>query len=401
MAAKADEFVPFPVKEQLPGIHYCLTSPPPWPEAFFLGFQHYLVMLGTTVLIPTLIVPQMGGGHEEKAKVIQTLLFVAGINTLLQSWLGTRLPIVMGGSLTYLMPTISIILSERFADIIDPYERFVHTMRAVQGALIFASSFQIIVGFCGLWRIAIRFLSPLAATPVVVLTGLGLFNIGFAALARCVEIGLPALLLFVVLSQYVPHAVEKGRVIFDRFSVILTIAVIWAYAHILTVSGVYKHGSPKIQFGCRTDRAGLIGASPWIRIPYPFQWGAPSFNAGDVFAMMAASFASLVEASTVLAASRFASATFVPPSVFSRGVGWQGIGILLDGMFGTANGSAPSVENVGLLGLTRVGSRRVVEISAGFMIFFSVLGKFGSVIASIPLPIAAGLYCLLFGYVGM
>lgn len=32
-------------------------------------------------------------------------------------------------------------------------------------------------------------------------------------------------------------------------------------------------------------------------------------------------------------------------------------------------------ENVGLLGLTRVGSRRVVQISAGFMIFFSTLGN--------------------------
>jgi hypothetical protein len=30
-------------------------------------------------------------------------------------------------------------------------------------------------------------------------------------------------------------------------------------------------------------------------------------------------------------------------------------------------------ENAGLLGLTRVGSRRVVQISAGFMLFFSVL----------------------------
>lgn len=33
-----------------------------------------------------------------------------------------------------------------------------------------------------------------------------------------------------------------------------------------------------------------------------------------------------------------------------------------------------SRENVGLLGLTRVGSRRVVQISAGFMIFFATLG---------------------------
>lgn len=33
-------------------------------------------------------------------------------------------------------------------------------------------------------------------------------------------------------------------------------------------------------------------------------------------------------------------------------------------------------ENAGLLALTRVGSRRVVQISAGFMIFFSILGKY-------------------------
>lgn len=32
-------------------------------------------------------------------------------------------------------------------------------------------------------------------------------------------------------------------------------------------------------------------------------------------------------------------------------------------------------ENAGLLALTRVGSRRVVQISAGFMIFFSILGN--------------------------
>jgi len=31
-------------------------------------------------------------------------------------------------------------------------------------------------------------------------------------------------------------------------------------------------------------------------------------------------------------------------------------------------------ENVGLLGVTRVGSRRVIHVAACFMIFFSVLG---------------------------
>ncbi|BFG42084.1 hypothetical protein CerSpe_283560 [Prunus speciosa] len=58
-----------------------------------------------------------------------------------------------------------------------------------------------------------------------------------------------------------------------------------------------------------------------------------------------------------------------------------------------------SSENAGLLGLTHIGSRRVIQISAGFMLFFSVLGKFGAVLASIPLPIVAALYCVLYAYV--
>nr|CAD1832432.1 unnamed protein product [Ananas comosus var. bracteatus] len=304
------------------------------------------------------------------------------------------------GSYTYLLPTISIILSRRYAYIIDPYERFVLTMRSIQGALILSSVFQIVVGYFGLWRIFVRlFLSPLAAVPFVTLSALGLYYIAFPELAKCVEIGLPALVLLVIFSLYVPHSYTRRRVIFDRFALLIVVAIVWLYAFILTVAGAYRDRPPETQFSCRVDRAGLIYASPWVRVPYPFQWGGPRFHAGDVFAMMAASFASLIESTgTFIIASRFASATFIPPSVCSRGVGWQGIAILLDGIFGTANGSAASVENAGLLALTRVGSRRVIKISACFMIFFSVFAKFGAVLASIPFPLVAALYCVLFAY---
>ncbi|XP_075100313.1 nucleobase-ascorbate transporter 6 isoform X3 [Nicotiana tabacum] len=370
-AAKASEPVPHPPKDQLPNVSYCITSPPPWPEAILLGFQHYLVMLGTTVIIPTALVPQMGGGNEEKAQVIQTLLFVAGLNTLLQSIFGTRLPAVVGGSYTFVAPTISIILSGRWSDE-DPISRFKKIMRATQGALIVASTLQIVLGFSGLWRNVTRLLSPLSAVPLVSLVGFGLYEFGFPGVAKCVEVGLPELVLLVIFSQYLAHLIRPGKNIFDRFAVIFTVAIVWIYAHLLTVGGAYNGKPPKTQASCRTDRAGLINGAPWISIPYPFQWGPPSFDAGEAFAMMMATFVSLVE----------------------------GVGILLSGLFGTGNGSSVSVENAGLLALTRVGSRRVVQISAGFMIFFSILGKFGAVFASIPAPIVGALYCLFFAYVG-
>ncbi|KAL1551263.1 Nucleobase-ascorbate transporter 6 [Salvia divinorum] len=397
---KADEPAPHPPKDQLPKVSYCITSPPPWPEAILLGFQHYLVMLGTTVIIPSALVPQMGGGNEEKAKVIQTLLFVAGWNTLLQTWFGTRLPVVIGGSYTFVAPTISIILSGRWNDT-DPVSRFKKIMRATQGALIVASTIQIVLGFSGLWRNVARFLSPLSAVPLVALAGFGLYEFAFPGVAKCIEIGLPMLIILVIFSQYLVHFVKPGKDILDRFAVLFSVVVVWIYAHLLTVGGAYDGKPPRTQASCRTDRAGLIDAAPWIRVPYPFQWGAPSFDAGEAFAMMMAAFVALVESTGgFIAAARYASATATPPSILSRGVGWQGIAILLSGVFGTGNGSSVSIENAGLLALTRVGSRRVVQISAGFMLFFSVLGKFGAVFASIPAPIVAALYCLFFAYVG-
>ncbi|CAA6657543.1 unnamed protein product [Spirodela intermedia] len=388
MGCKHDELKPFAVEEQLPGVDYCINSPPPWREAILLGFQNYVVSLGAIVLVANILVRQIGGRQEEKAKLIQTMVFVSGINTLLQVNFGTRLPVVIGRSQTFILPTLSIIFRQRCSDILDPHERFIHTMRAIQGALIIASSLQISFGFLGIWGVVVRYLSPLAAVPLVTLAGLGA--------AKCVEIGLPAIILLVFLSQYVPSALKRRRVIFDRFALTITVVIVWVYAFFLTVAGAYKHAKPSTQFSCRADRADLIGASPWIRVPYPLQWEDPPSTPGRLCDDGRLSGCSRSQ----IAAQRFASSTPVPPSVFSRGVGWQGIGILLDGLFGTANGSTVSVENAGLLGLTKVGSRRAIEISACFMLFFSVLGKFGAILASIPLPIFAGLYCILFPYVG-
>ncbi|KAL5559188.1 hypothetical protein UlMin_035399 [Ulmus minor] len=396
---KAEELQPQPVKEQLPGVQYCVNSPPPWPEAILLGFQHYLLTLGITILIPSILVPQMGGGNVEKARVIQTTLFVSGLNTLLQSLFGTRLPTVVSASYTYIIPTTSIIIARRYNAISDPEEKFTQTMRGIQGALIIASFFQIFMGFLGLWRNVVRLFSPLSVVPIITFAGLGLYHLGFPMLAKCVEVGLPELIIFVFISQYLPLIQTKIKRC-DRFSVLPSVFLVWLYAQILTSSGAYNNKSINTQISCRTDRAGLVSAAPWIYIPYPFQWGSPTFDAGEAFAMMAASFVCIFESTgAFFATARYGCATPVPPSVISRGVGWLGFGGLFNGLFGCLTGSTASLENAGVLALTRVGSRQVIQLSALFMIFFSVFGKFGAIFASIPLPIVAALYCVLFGYV--
>jgi len=46
--------------------------------------------------------------------------------------------------------------------------------------------------------------------------------------------------------------------------VIFTVVIVWIYAHLLTVGGAYNDAPPKTQISCRTDRAGLIDAAPWL-----------------------------------------------------------------------------------------------------------------------------------------
>ncbi|XP_073098751.1 nucleobase-ascorbate transporter 1 isoform X5 [Elaeis guineensis] len=315
-----------PPMEQLQDLEYCIDSNPPWIETILLAFQNYILMLGTTVMIPSILVPLMGGSDGDKIRVIQTSLFVSGINTLLQALFGTRLPAVVGGSFAYVIPILYIIRDSALQRIPDPHERFLQTMRAIQGALIIASSLQIILGYSQLWGLFSRFLSPLAMAPVIGLVGLGLFERGFPAVGNCVEIGIPMLLMLIGLSQYLKHYRPFRDIpIFERFPVLICVTVIWIYSLILTAGGAYNNRPIKTQDSCRTDRANLISSAPWFKFPYPLQWGAPTFDAGHAVAMMAAVLVSLTESTgAYMAASRLAIATPPPAYVLSRGIGWQG-----------------------------------------------------------------------------
>lgn len=68
------------------------------------------------------IVPMASCNQEDKGLVIQTLLFVAGINTLLQALFGTRLPTVIGGSFAYVIPIAYIISDTPLQQITDHHE---------------------------------------------------------------------------------------------------------------------------------------------------------------------------------------------------------------------------------------------------------------------------------------
>lgn len=69
--------------------------------------------------------------------------------------------------------------------------------------------------------------------------------------------------------QYLKHFQTKQLPILERFALLISVTVIWAYAHLLTASGAYKHRPELTQTHCRTDRANLISSAPWLVVVFP------------------------------------------------------------------------------------------------------------------------------------
>ena len=91
-------------------IVYPIGSKPKWPLAVLLGIQQYLTMFGATVLIPFIIGGAMKFPPEQLALMISTIFFASGICTLIQqSPLGNKLPVIQGGTFSFLGPTFAII----------------------------------------------------------------------------------------------------------------------------------------------------------------------------------------------------------------------------------------------------------------------------------------------------
>jgi nucleobase transporter 1/2 len=116
--------------------------------------------------------------------------------------------------------------------------------------------------------------------------------------------------------------------------------------------------------------------------------------------MLAGYLASIVESvGDYYACARLAGAPPPDERTVSRGIGMEGIGCLVAGIFGTGNGTTSYSENIGAIGLTRVGSRRVVQTGAAIMIVLACFGKFGGLFTTIPSPIVGGMYCTMFGMI--
>uniref|UniRef100_A0A8C4HAQ0 Solute carrier family 23 member 4 n=1 Tax=Dicentrarchus labrax TaxID=13489 RepID=A0A8C4HAQ0_DICLA len=418
---------------------YCVTDVPPWYLCILLGIQHCLTAFGGIIAIPLILSQGLCLQHDgiTQSHLISTIFFVSGICTLLQVTFGIRLPILQGGTFTLLAPSMAMLSMPEWtcpawtqnASLVNTsspefVEVWQSRMRALQGSIMVGSLFQVFVGFSGLIGLFMRFIGPLTIAPTISLIGLSLFDSAGANAGYHWGISAMTTALITLFSQYLRHIPvpfpmynkdkklhisrvyttlqdQKGDSLSMYPQVLLGITLSWLVCYILTTNNVLPAEPEKYGYMARTDLKGdVISKAPWITFPYPGQWGMPTVSLAGVVGILAGVISSMIESvGDYHACARLSGAPPPPKHAINRGIGIEGLGCLLAGAWGTGNGTTSYSENVGALGITKVGSRMVIVASGVLMVVMGVFGKVGAIFTTIPSPVIGGMFMVMFGVI--
>nr|XP_033490224.1 solute carrier family 23 member 2 isoform X2 [Epinephelus lanceolatus] len=369
---------------------YSLNDRPPWYLCILLGFQHYILAFGGIIAIPLILAEPLciKDNNVAKSQLISTIFFVSGISTLLQTAVGTRLPILQGGTFSFITPTLAILALPKWQcpaqkapmmlsvqlqnstsslHVENSDEVWMSRMREIQGAILVSSLLQIVLGFSGLVGLVLKYIGPLAIAPTINLIGLSLFieagkksggHWGISALTVC---------LILLFSQYlskvnvpmIAYKDKKWKVfqypLFKLFSALFGMCGAWLVCFLLTVFDVFPSKSDEYGFSARTDISlDAVANSPWFHVPYPGQWGVPTVSVSSVLGMMAGVLASTMESiGDYYACARLSGAPPPPTHAINRGIAVEGIGCILAALWGTGNGTTSYSQNIAALGITK------------------------------------------------
>jgi solute carrier family 23 (nucleobase transporter), member 1 len=377
--------------------------------------------------LPKQTAPAMGATKQDTARLVSTIFLASGLITLLQTYFGDRLPIIQGGSFAYIAPVLAIARDVQArpgsswktqpfeGEIIRDHARFLATIREVSGAVIASSLLIFLIAFTGLLGLILPFISPITVASNIAVVGLALYSSGIPAASSCWPLSMSSLCLLIFFSQYLRKvSLPKIGRVFETIPVVLTLAVVWPAAAIATAAGAWGPAGAVREndlaslnpatLNCRVDVAedGLLKSTPLFAAPpYPMQFGLPIFTASGTIVMLGGALAAFVESlGDYYAAARISGAPVPPPAAVSRAVLFQGIGCAVAGLFGTGSGTTAYNENLAAMAITRVASRRVARAAGLWLLVLGGLSpKFGALLASIPPPLFAGLFCVLFGLI--
>ncbi|OWF41414.1 Solute carrier family 23 member 1 [Mizuhopecten yessoensis] len=172
----------------------------------------------------------------------------------------------------------------------------------------------------------------------------------------------------------------------------------WLLCYILTVTNVFPVDETAYGYDARTDlRTEIMYEAPWFSIPYPGKFGLPVFNTAMFVGMIAGVLTSIIESiGDYYTCARIAGALPPPPSAVNRGILLEGIDCILAILVGSGFGVTSCSQNIGVISLTKVGSRRVVLVAGIMLIFFGCFSKMSAFVVTVPDPIIGAAFIVLF-----
>ena len=351
---------------------YKLDGRVPIGKAIPFGLQHILAMFVSNLAPITMIagaakVPVTGA---ELGMLLQNAMFAAGIATMIQLYplwkIGSRLPVVMGVSFTFV--TVLSTISANYG------------YPAVIGAVLIGGLFEGTLGLSAkYWR---KIISPIVAASVVTAIGFSLFTVG----ARSFGGG---------------YATDFGSVSNLLLGLItLATCLLWnmfakGYLKQLSVLAGLIVGYIVAIFMGKVDLS-MIMSGGIVALPHllPIK---PEFHAG---AIMSACIIFLVSAAETIGDTSALVAGGLGREItgeeISGSLACDGYGSFISGLFGCPPVTSFS-QNVGLVAMTKVVNRFTIITGAVAMILAGLFPPIGNFFASLPQSVLGGCTIMMFG----
>lgn len=350
---------------------YSLDGRVPVGKALPFGLQHILAMFVSNITPIMILSSAIGLDSAVSAMLIQNCMIIAGIGTLVQLYpiwrIGSRLPIVMGISFTFLSLSISI--------------ASVYGMGTLIGAVIIGGLIEGVLGlFAKYW---VKLIPHVVAATVVTAIGFSLLPIGansfaggqgapdFGSLNNWI-VGTTTLLACLLCQVF-----AKG---FLR-SLSVLVGLIVGYILACAMGMVNFSG---------------ITEQPAIAFPtlLPF---TPEFNIGAILSVAAVYLVSATETIGDTSALCNSALERNPHKVeMGKAISCDGFVSSLSGIFGCTPITSFS-QNVGLAAMSKVVNRFTIAIGAIIMIIGGVFPVIGYALTTIPQAVLGGCTIMMFG----
>ncbi|MDN6622039.1 MAG: purine permease, partial [Lactococcus sp.] len=335
-----------------------------------LGLQHLLAMYSGSILVPIMIAGALGYSSKELTYLISTDIFMCGVATFLQlqvnKYFGIGLPVVLGVAFQSVAP-LSIIGAKLGSG-------------AIFGSIIVSGIIVILIS--GVFSKVRKFFPPLVTGSVITTIGLTLVPVAMGNMGNNVpkpQLSSVILAVLTILIILVIHALTTG---FIRSIAILIGLIVGTIVAVFM--GIVDF-SP-------------IAQAPILHVPTPFFFGKPIFDLSSILMMTIISLVSMVESTGVYLALSDITGEEITETRLRNGYRAEGFAVALGGIFNTFPYTGFS-QNVGLVQLSGIKTRRPIFYTAGFLVLLGLLPKFGAVAQIIPSPVLGGAMLVMFGMV--